>query len=328
MTDMNTLLDSAPQNLNIVTSLLRAHSVLGRHFKCAVSVSGGSDSDIVMDLLELVKPDSCELVYVFFDTGLEYAATKRHLDELEQKYGVTIERRRPRKTIPAVCREYGIPFISKDVSDMMNRLQKHGFDWNDLPEAATVEKYGRCKSALDWYFCRRPHSKNGKSRHQIDRFKLLREFIMANTPGFAISEKCCEYAKKKPSADFNKIYHPDLMINGMRQAEGGRRAGVIKTCFTPQNDKNPDSYRPIWYWTDEDKAIYKEWRGIRYSDCYEIYGLKRTGCVGCPCNSKAEQELAMVEPFEPQTVKAARNIFGVSYEYKRQYVAFKTTIRP
>jgi 3'-phosphoadenosine 5'-phosphosulfate sulfotransferase (PAPS reductase)/FAD synthetase len=323
MNNLNALVESAPGNMHIIESIYKAYTVLDRHLRCAISISGGSDSDIIMDLIELVKPDSCELRYVFFDTGLEYAATTRHLDDLERKYGVAIERRKPRKTIPVVCREYGIPFISKDVSDVMNRLQKHGFDWNDLPENATEERYGRCKSALDWYFDRRPPSSSGKSRYSIKRFKLLREFIQANVPEFTISEKCCHYAKKQTAADFNKDYRPDLAINGMRQAEGGSRAGAIKNCFSSRTDKSPDSYRPIWYWTDEDKAIYKEWRGIRYSDCYEVYGLKRTGCVGCPCNSKAEQELAMVEPFEPQIAKAARNIFGASYDYKRRYVEFK-----
>ena len=324
MVDMNALLDSAPRNMHIYDTLLKAPSVLGRHLKCAVSVSGGSDSDIVMDLIELVKPDFCELVYVFFDTGLEYAATKRHLDELEQKYSVTIIRRRPRKTIPVVCREYGVPFISKDVSEMMQRLQTHDFDWNDLPENATEERYGRCKSALDWYFSRRPLSSTGKSKYDIQRYKLLREFIMANAPGFTISEKCCDYAKKQTADDFGKEYNPDLLVNGMRQAEGGRRSGSIQTCFSPRTDNRPDKYRPLWYWTDEDKAIYKEWRGIRYSDCYEVYGLKRTGCVGCPCNSRAEQELATVEPFEPQIVRAARSVFGASYDYIRRYREFKS----
>jgi len=229
MTDMNALLDSAPQNLHIVETLLKARLVLDKHRKCAVSISGGSDSDIVMDLLELVKPDLCEVVYVFFDTGLEYAATKRHLGKLEQKYGLTIEHRKPRKMVPAVCREYGIPFISKDVSEMLNRLQKHGFDWSDSPESATAEKYGRCKSALDWYFCRHVLSSNSKSMFDISQYKLLREFIMTNSPDFAISDKCCYYAKKQTAMDFNREYYPDLIVNGMRRAEGGRRAGSVQT---------------------------------------------------------------------------------------------------
>jgi hypothetical protein len=108
MIDLNALIDSAPQRYNIVITLLKAHSVLSRHRKIATSVSGGSDSDIITDLIELVKPDYCETKYVFFDTGLEYEATKRHLGEVEQRYGVTIDRRKPRKTIPTACREYGI----------------------------------------------------------------------------------------------------------------------------------------------------------------------------------------------------------------------------
>ena len=323
MTDLSQIVDSAPQVYNIVDTLLKAHSVLSRHRRCAVSVSGGSDSDIILDLIEFVKPDDCEILYVFFDTGLEYQATKRHLDELERKYGITIHRRKPRKSIPAVCREHGIPFISKDISKMLNLLQKHGFDWGDTAENATPEKYGRCKSALDWFFNRRPPSFSGKSKYCINRHKLLREFIVQNPPEFAISEKCCYYTKKRTADDFNREYSPDLCVNGMRKAEGGRRAGVIKSCFTARTDNAPDNYRPLWNWTDEDKAIYKEWRGIRYSDCYEVYGLRRTGCVGCPANSKAEQELTIVEPFEPQIVKAARKIFGAAYDYRRLYNKFK-----
>jgi len=53
--------------------------------------SAGSDSDIMLDMIELVKPyeDCGEIRYTFFDTGLEYDATLRHITEVEQKYGVT-----------------------------------------------------------------------------------------------------------------------------------------------------------------------------------------------------------------------------------------------
>jgi 3'-phosphoadenosine 5'-phosphosulfate sulfotransferase (PAPS reductase)/FAD synthetase len=325
--DYNELLEHAPNNLNIFDSLLKARSMLERHRKIAVSVSGGSDSDTIMDLLELVKPETCELVYVFFDTGLEFAATKRHLNELERKYRVTIERRRAKKTVAAACREYGVPFISKDVSEFMERLQRHGFDWRDNAENATAEKYGRCKSALDWYFNRRPQSVTGKAKYSINKYFFLRDFITANPPDFKISDKCCDYAKKAVAKDFNREYVPDLSVTGMRRAEGGRRAGSIASCFTAGGGDKPDSYRPIWYWTDADKEIYKEWRGLRYSDCYEVWGLKRTGCVGCPCNSKAEQELEIVEQYEPQLVKAAQGVFGASYDYRRRYTEHKSNAK-
>ncbi|MDR1321188.1 MAG: phosphoadenosine phosphosulfate reductase family protein [Gracilibacteraceae bacterium] len=323
MADFGALIKSAPQRLNIIDSMLKARLVLSRHRRCAASVSGGSDSDIMLDLLELVRPESCEVRYVFFDTGLEYNSTKHHIGDLEAKYGVTIHRRRARKTVIAACHEHGVPFINKDVSEYLSLLQRHDFDWSDRPEDATPEKYGRCKSGLDWYFDRRPLSKAGKHEYSIVKHKLLKEFIERHPPDFAISDRCCKYAKKNPAKEFYKESKADLSATGMRRAEGGRRAG-IKTCFSLSKDDSPDSYRPIWQWTDEDKAAYKQWRGVRYSDCYEVWGLKRTGCAGCPCNSRAERDLTLVESFEPKIVRAARNIFHASYEYRRRYIAFKT----
>ena len=210
--------NGVPSNRTIFKYLMVTRNKLKQHKRIAVSVSGGSDSDIILDLIELVKPhDGCgEIRYIFFDTGLEYDATLRHLAETEQIYGITVERIKSRKTIPAACREHGVPFICKDVSEMLYRLQKHGFDWLDLPENATTEKYGRCKSALDWYFCRRPPSASGKSKYDIKRFKRLREFIMANPPDFDISDKCCDYAKVSVAKNFDKEFMPDLKINGMR----------------------------------------------------------------------------------------------------------------
>ena len=316
--------NKAPENYNILKYLMVTRNKLREYSRIAVSYSAGADSDIMLDMIELVKPPDCgELRYVFFDTGLEYDATLRHISDAENKYGISVERIKAEKSIPVACREYGVPFISKDVSLMLGLLQKHNFDWNCSPENATAENYGRCKSALDWYFSRVPPSKNGKSRYNISTFRLLREYLTKNPPRFPISEKCCYYTKKNVSKNFDKTFAPDLKILGMRQAEGGRRIGSVSNCFTPPTEKDVANYRPLWFWADEDKRIYKDWRGIRYSDCYEIWGFNRTGCVGCPCNSKALDELQIAEQFEPNKVKAAFAVFGKSYEYRSGYNEFK-----
>lgn len=79
------------KNLTIFDALIKAKSVLGRHQKIVVAISGGSDSDVVLDLIEKVKGDK-DVKYVWFNTGLEYQATKDHLKYLETKYGIKIER--------------------------------------------------------------------------------------------------------------------------------------------------------------------------------------------------------------------------------------------
>ena len=45
--------------------------------------------------------------YVWFDTGLEYQATKDHLKYLENKYGIDIKVHRAIKPIPSTCKQYG-----------------------------------------------------------------------------------------------------------------------------------------------------------------------------------------------------------------------------
>ena len=75
--------------------------------------------------------------------------------------------------------------------------------------------------------------------------------------------------------------------------------------------------------SNKDKAWYKETNGIRYSDAYEVYGLKRIGCFGCPINHAVMDEIDKVGQFEPNLKKAAWNVFGKSYEYRQQYNEYK-----
>ena len=79
----------------------------------------------------------------------------------------------------------------------------------------------------------------------------------------------------------------------------------------------------MYYVTDKDKEWYKDYYDIKYSDAYEVYGMKRTGCCGCPISHRAVDDLELIRPYEPNVVKAAYNIFGKSYEYRQKYNAYK-----
>lgn len=160
--------------------------------KIMVSVSGGADSDIVLDLVERIGYPLSEVHYAFFDTGLEFAATKRHLEYLEQKYGITIERYRAKIPVPLGVKKYGVPFLSKKISNNIHRLQKHGFKWEDKPFEELYAEYPRCKSALRWW-C---NQWGEKSKLNISNRKWLKEFMTANPPDFPISSGCCDGAKK------------------------------------------------------------------------------------------------------------------------------------
>lgn len=113
----------------------------------------------------------------------------------------------------------------------------------------------------------------------------------------------------------------DLMITGVRKAEGGARAAKYKSCFT-ENDEKCDFYRPLFWYKEADKIDYETNYEVTHSECYTEYGFKRTGCAGCPYNKEVDEDLAIIQEYEPNLYKAAHHIFGDSYEYTHRYREF------
>ena len=115
-----------------------------------------------------------------------------------------------------------------------------------------------------------------------------------------------------------------MNILGIRRAEGGQRISVA-SCFSEGND-GYDVFRPIFWYKNEQKRIYEEHYGITHSRCYTEYGLKRTGCAGCPLGNDFEHELETIRQHEPKLFVAVNNIFRESYEYTRKYREFVRTM--
>lgn len=315
------LLLSGPKNGEIQSTICKCYDHVRDHSKIMCSISGGYDSDIMLDLM-IRCGGKDRGTFVFYNTGLEYDATKEHISFLEDRYGMKIICLEPKKAIPVCCREYGAPFWSKYVSDMICRLQRHGFRWEDKPLEVLLEQYPNCKSALRWW-C------NGwgeKSKFNIDHNPAMKEFIMKYPPQWRISAMCCEKSKKEPANLFERTGGFDLLVTGVRKSEGGKRSTTYKSCF----DTKPfsaDRYRPLFWWTDREKELYRKHYGIIRSDCYEVWGMSRTGCAGCPFGRDFEEELELVKVFEPKRYKAMCAVFGQSYDYTRRFLEFREKLK-
>ena len=309
---------------------------LKQHPNAICSYSGGSDSDILIDIIEMARKlfGLPPVKYCFFNTGLEMKATKDHVKEVEKKYGVTITEYRPKKNIVLATREYGLPFVSKIMSSAMETVQKKNLPFSIKEEYDAAEdkaakrqelrdRYPNAEQGINFLCC---CNSKGEPRPDIqlviNSSPYMYDFMKENPPDFKISAKCCECCKKDVAHAVQKNF--DMIITGERRDEGGMRS-VPKSadmngtmCFYQQSD-NKFRFKPLYYVSDEDKAWYKAKFNIRYSDAYEVYGLTRTGCCGCPISYKAVDDLEKIKPYEPNVVKAAWNIFGKSYEYRQKY---------
>lgn len=84
-------------------------------------------------------------------SSLEFQATKVHLEYLEKKYDIAIQRYKSNIPIPLSAIKYGQPFLSKRISEYISRLQKHNFNWEDDKFETLTTKYPNCESALRWW---------------------------------------------------------------------------------------------------------------------------------------------------------------------------------
>lgn len=309
-------------NLAIVDAAMKCEQVFNSHSRALVSISGGSDSDVMLDICQRVgEIHPIELNYVWFNTGIEYDATKRHLAYLEDRYGISIRRERAEKSIPTSCKEFGQPFLSKHVSTMCERLQRVGFQWEDEPFEVLTERYSEQVGAIKWWCNRWTRVEGQAGWFDIGRNKWLKEFMVENPPQFRISAKCCSYAKKRVSQRVEKELGIDVSLIGVRKAEGGVRASHNK-CFD-KGGHGMDTYRPLFWFSNDDKRYYENRFGVRHSDCYEVWGYKRTGCAGCPFGRQRVQELETLDMFEPMISRACRKVFADSYAYTAMFNDFK-----
>ena len=309
----------APAKFNAIQSIIAKR--LREHPNAICSYSGGSDSDIMIDLIERTRKifDLPPVKYVFFNTGLEMKAIKDHVKDTAEKYGVEIEECRPKTNIVQAVRKYGVPFVSKIMSAGLSGWQKKNVPLSIAQEYDQAEdKQAKREELRERY----PNCEG--IQLVINSSKYMRDFIAEYPPDFPISAECCVHCKKNIAHKVQKDY--EMVITGERRDEGGMRSVPRKDntalCFT-ETSSGQFRLRPLYYVSDSDKAWYKEYYNIRYSDAYEVYGLTRTGCCGCPISYKAVDDLELIRPYEPNVVKAAWNIFGRSYEYRKKYNEYK-----
>lgn len=304
----------------LADTIAKTQSVLQQYEgkEVRVAYSGGADSDTTLWLL---RESGFSVKAVLYDTGIEWGATLRHVEYMRE-LGFDIDIIRAKRPVPTSNKQYGHPFISKRISDYLERLQAHGFDFQgdgNKPFEELWVKYPKCKAALRWW-C---NDWGEGSRFNIAYNRHLKEFLTEYGLPFKVSAKCCDGAKKMPIKEYAKELGIDLMVLGIRKSEGGARASAYKSCYAPQKLYSYAMYFPLFWWKNDMKEWYDSTRNIVHSDCYVKYGMKRTGCAGCPLGQNLWHELEVLEEHEPKLSKGILNIFNPTYEWTRKFKEYK-----
>lgn len=278
---------------------------LETHERISVSTSGGSDSDVVTHIIATYFRDQLpKISFVFLNTGFEYEATFEHLRETEERYGIKIQELKSIGVVSAIKAE-GVPIVSKRFSRDVYGASR---GWQSC-----IDSLSRVRSRAGGV----------KQYGYSSTLRAIAKYCLDNE--VKVSDVCCKKAKEIPLKKYQKESGADLIITGERRAEGGRRATAHQDCFEEQRT-GADKYMPLYFWDDETKWQYIQMEEIKVSKCYTVYGMKRTGCCGCPFGSETHAELEALRRYEPKKYKAVMNIFGESYQIMDLFGLHKTPI--
>ena len=265
--------------------------------KCYVSFSGGKDSTVVADLTaQVCKTLGCKLTLWFSDTGLEYPEIKEHVKSyanyLRDRYGIEVDliidfpkdKNGKRIWFKDVIHKYGYPIISKDVAEMVGRVQRNG---------EISRRTGKKSMAAKLLDNEELMPDGNLSKFNIPQWKFL---VNADFP---ISGACCKIMKKNPGKRFNKESGLFPIIGTMTEESMQRRNKWLQNGCNAFDGDHPSS-RPISFWTEQDVLAYIALNELPiasvYGDVvfdesalkYYTTGVKRSGCVFCGLGAHKE----------------------------------------
>ena len=239
----------------------------------AVSFSGGKDSTVLLDIVRKLYP---QVQAFFVDTGLEYPEIRQFVKTFDNVIIV-----RPKMRFDEVIKNYGYPFISKEVGNCIYYGKKGN------------------KSRLDRLNGIWKDANGEKSIYNKEKYKPLLDV------DFLISDRCCSIMKKQPSHTIKKAQ----LVATMADESLMRFSSWLKTGCNAFNNKKS---QPMSFWTEQDVLAYIKKYNLKIASVYgdivsvdnegyeydndlfggcnlKCTGCSRTGCIFCAYGAHLEK---------------------------------------
>lgn len=242
-----------------------------------VAFSGGKDSTVLLDIVRKMYPS---IPAVFANTGNEFPEIVQFVRKQNNVVWA-----KPRKSFSELIKEDGYPVVSKKVSRMLKDL-KNPTEKNQKIRSLYMSNYALNKHGG----LRVKIVKDGKlSLVKNNSFKLPNKYKYLIDSEFKISNKCCDYLKKYPMKDYEKLTGRKPLIGTQAEESKMRESAYLQVgCNNFKGGKS----QPLGFWTEQDilKYLYDNEIGIAsvYGDIkigedgkYYTTGESRTGCCMC-----------------------------------------------
>ena len=249
--------------------------------KAYISYSGGKDSLCMLDMIR--RFTDRDIPAVFCNTGNEYPQVVKFVRQTESLTVI-----RPDIRIEHIVEKYGFPLVSKEQSRYINQA-KHTGSEKLLHIRLHGEEKGIGKIAERWKF-------------------------LIHAP-FDVSEKCCDYLKKKPFEKFQKQTGLYPVIGTMAGESRLRLQKWLKYGCNSFESNTVASY-PLSIWTENDVWAYIHRFNLTYCPIYDM-GIRRTGCMFCGfgCHMDGDRRFYFLKENQPKIYEHFMGMSnnGISY---------------
>lgn len=243
-----------------------------------VSFSGGKDSVVLLYLAKIIKPD---IKAVFFNTTNEFPEMYYFIKQFNCKII------QPEMNLKKVIEKEGFPLVSKEQSQYIR-------------EARTT-KSDKLRNL-------RLNGRNGTRQGMISK-----KWQYLVNQKFNISEKCCDWLKKRPAKKFEK-QNKLMPLIGINITESQLRKQLfLKTGCNAFELKRPASY-PLSIWTIENIWEFIKQNNIPYCEIYDK-GETQTGCMICGFGCHKDNRFERLKILHPKAYEIGMNLKnnGVTY---------------
>ncbi len=239
-----------------------------------VSFSGGKDSTVLLDIARKMYPS---IPAAFVNTGLEYPEIVKFVKTFDN-----VEILKPKKNFKQIISEYGYPFFSKEVSEVVYGARRYLDKLRERERVQTsrlnipknfhitigmkelLEQGLMLEELIDNHRVQKMLGilrKNGKatletipSKQDRSSYNMVKYQFLLDAP-FPIANKCCYFMKKSPA----HTYHRKEGRNPITAQTASE--SMIRTQKWLQNGCNgfdlkiPTS-NPMSFWTEQDILTY------------------------------------------------------------------------